>query len=182
MTVKHKRLAAALVFPVLAPLALTGYKAVKRNMGTELIIPIRGYDPRDLLSGHYLIYRLHFEEEFCTAQRQDTEPVYICVKQDGKSVEAREVYSADRSDHRGCTAIIRGQCKSGRFLAGVERFYIPEQHSQLLDRIVRGWGDSAGRSRLVINVDYQGKAAVKDLLIDDKPLRKFLAERGKTRP
>lgn len=176
MRLKHKRLLLALVFPFIALVALTGFKAAKRYMGTELTIPVVGYDPRDILSGHYLIYRLDFAEEICPAERQDADRVYLCVVQKKKKVTAQEIFTADPLVHRGCTAVLKGRCQGGRFLAGVERFYIPEQHAQLLDRIVRRWGDEGGRTRLVIAVDYQGKAVVKELLIDDKPLREFLSQ------
>ncbi len=178
MKLAHWRLLAALIFPVVALLALTGYKAYKVHAGVEVILPIAGYDPRDLLSGHYLIYRLDLPEETCPASEPDRDPVYLCVDKRSSPVSTHVVYSGNRTDHDDCAAIIRGRCEGGGFLAGVERFYIPEQHSRLLDRIVRGWGKDSGRTKLVLSVDLAGKAVIKDLLIDGKPLRKFLAARG----
>lgn len=176
MTMKHRRLLLSLSFPIVALVALAGYKAYKVHSGTELTIPIAGYDPRDLLSGHYLTYRLDFDEEVCGSEHPNQDLLFLCVSQRGESISSRKVYSAKPEDRRGCTAVLQGLCKGGQFLAGVERYYIPEQHSRLLDRIVRGWGEDKGRARLVISVDYRGKAVVKELLIDGKPLRQFLAD------
>lgn len=49
--------AAVLVLPLLgltAAWALAGYNSQR---GTEWLVPIEGYDPRDLLRGHYVLYR-----------------------------------------------------------------------------------------------------------------------------
>ena len=29
-------------------------------IGSEIILPISGFDPRDILSGHYLVYRIDY--------------------------------------------------------------------------------------------------------------------------
>lgn len=174
MKIKHRQLLFALVFPVVALAALTAYKAFKRFSGIELTIPITGYDPRDLLSGHYLTYRMDFKQEICQGKRRDTQ-VFLCVVQDGDDISSRVVSSPSRSMNEDCTAIIRGRCDRWRFVTGVERFYVPEEHSRTLDRIVRGWGSDTDRAKLVISVDDSGRAVVKDLLIDGKPWREFLA-------
>lgn len=175
MNLKHRELVFALALPVVALVALTGYKAYKRFAGVELTIPITGFDPRDLLSGHYLIYQLDFEMEICQGPRRDTDPVFLCVVRDGSDLSTRVVDSANPSTNKGCTAVIMGRCDGRRFVAGVERFYIPEEHSRLLDGVVRGWGEDANRAKLVISVDPRGHAVVKTLLIDDKPWREFLS-------
>lgn len=46
----------ALILPLLG-LALTwAYSHVRAQQGTEWDVPVRGYDPRDLLRGHYIVY------------------------------------------------------------------------------------------------------------------------------
>lgn len=175
MTRPNKRLLVSLLFPILALVALTGYKAYKQIAGVQLTIPITGYDPRDLLSGHYLTYRLDFKQHICPGYNLENQ-MFVCVVQLDNYLSASEVSSPSRSSNPECTAIIRGNCDQGRFTAGVERFYIPEQHSVQLDRIVRGWGANANRAKLVISVDRHGKAVAKNLLIDDKPWQDYLAE------
>jgi uncharacterized membrane-anchored protein len=174
MKITNKRLLLALVFPMLALMLLTGYKAHKRYSGTELTIPIVGYDPRDLLSGHYLVYRLDWDSSICRQRPSQDVDVYVCVVEKEGSVDSYQVSSASAKYHEKCTAIVKGHCEHGRFVAGVERYYIPENQAKRLDRIVRGFGENASRAKLVISVDYAGKAVVKDLLIDDVPLKDFL--------
>ena len=35
------------------------------NSGIEVRLPIMGYDPRDLLSGHYILYQIDWESADC---------------------------------------------------------------------------------------------------------------------
>jgi len=48
--------AAALVLPLLGLAATWVFTHVRAQQGTEWDVPIAGYDPRDLLRGHYVIY------------------------------------------------------------------------------------------------------------------------------
>lgn len=38
---------------------------IQMNSGLEVRLPIRGYDPRDLLSGHYIQYQIDWENADC---------------------------------------------------------------------------------------------------------------------
>jgi hypothetical protein len=66
----------ALVLPLLGLAATWGFTHVRAQQGTEWDVPIGGYDPRDLLRGHYVVYSydwpglegseaLRFESELC---------------------------------------------------------------------------------------------------------------------
>lgn len=158
----------ALVFPILSLGALTIYKQHKVSSGTEVVIPIVGYDPRDLLSGHYLIYQLRLDE----CQEAYLDPAYMCVRSaQGEAFFSQAIPDLEPDDQLQCDTVIQGQCQGKRFEAGIERFYIPEAHSQALDRIIR-----SGKGKLVVSVDNQGKAVIKDLLINDRPWQEYLSE------
>ena len=49
----------------------------QRQNGTDLTLPIMGYDPRDLLSGHYIQYQIDWDKVDCTQF-----PKSSCPKQD----------------------------------------------------------------------------------------------------
>lgn len=49
--------AAFLALPLLGLAALWGWTDHRTQQGTEWEVPVQGYDPRDLLSGHYITYR-----------------------------------------------------------------------------------------------------------------------------
>lgn len=134
-----------------------------------MAIPIDGYDPRDILSGHYLIYRLGFNHrEHCNYDRN---PVYLCLNPDpsGDELHDREISYLAPFPSEDCKAVLKGRCENGRFLAGIERFYIPEEYAGNLDRVVR-----SGKGKIVVAIDQRGNAAIKDLLINDEPWKDYI--------
>jgi uncharacterized membrane-anchored protein len=171
MTGLNKKLAAALAVPIACLALLTAYKGIKVYAGKKIIIPIVGYDPRDLLSGHYLIFRLDLNTDACADYDHENENVFLCLTLDETDTvtESSTLHylSDDWRDY--CHAVLRGRCDRGSYVAGIERFYIPEHESAALDRAVR-----TGKGSLVVSVDNSGRASIKELLIDGKPWRKSL--------
>ncbi len=60
-----------LLFPILfAPLvflaAWTSFLSFERGSGHNVIVSIKGYDPRDLLSGRYLAFQIDWEKTDCS--------------------------------------------------------------------------------------------------------------------
>lgn len=146
----------ALALPILA-LALNAWlKGEQRSSGEEVVLPIEGFDPRDLLSGHYLIYRVDYGvENACTEHNREAS---VCLR------PFRGIYGKNALPD-GCELFIRGRCDdSAAFSAGIERFYIPEEYAEVLEDKVR---DNKGE--LVLSVDQQGNAAIRDLLIEGRP-------------
>ncbi|MBF0368860.1 MAG: GDYXXLXY domain-containing protein [Magnetococcales bacterium] len=156
----------ALLIPIMALSALAWQKHRLFTTGTEVTFAIQGFDPRDLLSGHYLIYRIDYQaEDPCQADNGQTEhgsPVWLCIEP-----RAFHLYAPSRER---CPLTIPGRCEKRRFKAGLERFYIPEEEARPLDRLVRN-----SRGSLIVSVTPRGGAVVKELLIDDQPWREFLA-------
>ena len=149
-------LISALLFPIIALGILTGYKHYKVTVGMEVILPIEGYDPRDLLSGHYLTYRVNYGTKYICEQsrKANYSEAYVCL--DPKYFSYHKPQT--------CNLVIKGTCKGSRFRAGIERFYIPEDQAKKLDKDVR-----SKKGSIVLSVTPDGHAQIKDLLIDDKP-------------
>ncbi len=180
--IRNPRLALALAFPIVCLTGLTAYKQVRVMAGTSIVIPIAGFDPRDLLSGHYLTYRLDMGEgsaSICDpgweAQGEGPDPAFVCVAAEGgRMLFARRVQlhqPPTSGTLPGCAVVLRGRCERGRFTAGIERFYVSEERAAALDRAVR-----SGKGAVVVAIDRTGAAAVKDLLIDGKPWREVVKE------
>ncbi|MCU0822495.1 MAG: GDYXXLXY domain-containing protein [Spirochaetes bacterium] len=166
----NNKLAASLIFPIVFLAGLAVYKAAKISSGKEIVIPITGYDPRDLLSGHYLTFRLDLNNDtICGDEKYNLPRVYVCLRQTADNGISSNI-TDDISPEQGCDAVLKGKCEYGTFLAGIERYYIPEEHSAELDGIIR-----KGNGKIVISIDRKGKAAIKDLLIDGRPWREYLA-------
>jgi len=149
----------ALLFPFISLILLTAYKASIRASGHEVILPIAGYDPRDLLSGHYLIYRIIYGVDGICASNNEIHTGYVCLDPKEFSTSAPE----------NCKALIQGVCNYGVFTAGIERFYIPDSHAIVLEQEIRNKSAS-----IVLSVNGTGKALVKDLLIDGRTWKSFI--------
>lgn len=165
---------AAVILPIVALAALVAEHEFRLRQGKEFILKIEGYDPRDLLSGHYLTYQVNYEAEGqvnCSSLSAPDSPLgtvpsdpemCVCFTKEG----TREFLSCDTEASVGCEAVLRGTCQGRRFTAGIERFYIPENKSLILDYLV-----GAKRGEIVVSVPLNGRAVIKDLLIDGKSWR-----------
>lgn len=167
---------AAVILPIVALAALVAEHEFHLRHGKEFILKIEGYDPRDLLSGHYLTYQVNYEAEWqvnCSSLSAPDSPLgtvpaapemCVCFTNEG----TRQFLSCDTEASVRCEAVLRGTCQYGRFTAGIERFYIPENQSLILDHLVR-----AKRGEIVVSVPPNGRAVIKDLLIDGKSWRLY---------
>jgi uncharacterized membrane-anchored protein len=149
----RKTLIAVLAIPILVLLALTVYKATLRATGALVVLPITGYDPRDLLSGHYVTYTVEYGAPNPCIYTTDQRRTEICVDQ----------FGVEPKTEGGCKLRIRGRCEYGRFTAGIERFYFPEKHAGALDAAVR-----TGTGKIGVRVGPGGDAQVQYLEVEGK--------------
>lgn len=143
----------ALLFPILFLLQLTAYKKHILESGYEVTLPVTGYDPRDLLSGHYITYTVDYGVTPLCNDRAQIYEGYICLNTKTFSPQPES----------GCQHFIRGVCKYGHFDAGIERFYVPEDKAAILDKKVR-----ENKASIIVSIMPNGHAQVKDLLINGK--------------
>jgi uncharacterized membrane-anchored protein len=154
----------AVIIPLLALVGLVVEKERRMTLGEEVVLPIVGFDPRDLLSGHYLVYQIEYgvKNPCRKVSKQSKSRIGYVVLNPPKF----KTYEPSQGQ-----IFIKGECESGRFKAGIERFYIPQEHGKILDKVVRG-----KQGKIVLSVFYDGRAQVKDLLINDKSWSKFVNE------
>lgn len=62
----NKKLIVLLTLPIIILLCVSIYWAIASSIGTDVKIVIRGYDPRDLLSGHYISYTIDWDKTDCS--------------------------------------------------------------------------------------------------------------------
>lgn len=152
----------ALCLPIAALAWQTWQHQQHYNEGQDITLPIRGFDPRDLLSGHYLIYDVDYGvENICEypdiAQLCMTDKPYILSKENEQAGV--------------CSLVLKGKCEKGEFKAGIERFYIPAAHAKILDQALR---DQKGS--ITIAIDPKGKAQVKELWIEQQQWQAWLKQ------
>lgn len=146
-----KALLLALTFPILALAILTAYRNYVLTFADEVVLPISGYDPRDLLSGHYLIYQIDYGVDGICSGEKTQKSGYVCLSPKGFSYTPPE----------SCTKLISGVCNRGRFEAGIEKYFVPEEEAKDLEAQVRSKSAS-----IVLSIPSSGQAQVKDLLVN----------------
>lgn len=130
----------ALLFVLAVPVLMLSKAVYDRHNGAVWRIDIAGYDPRDLLRGHYLQFQYvwNFDDvaqEGCTWGR----PCCLCLDgRDGPvNPPVRIVDCADRATLRQCDGLIRGK-GGGTMMTGNEVYFIPEREAQALESLLRG--------------------------------------------
>lgn len=142
------------------------------STGTPVVLPVRGFDPRDILAGHYLAVAVDygaFTSECADRQgkqRWEKTEAFFCPDI-GKIVLNKP---AD------CAVFIKGYCRYGRFDDNVSRFYIPEKLSRPLEQAVR---ESENNPQLLLSVSRDGRAFPQDLILDGLPFAEWLKQRKK---
>jgi uncharacterized membrane-anchored protein len=121
------------VFAVALPMAVMGGWLARLvwldHSGTEVRLPVTGFDPRDLLAGHYLTYTVDYGSAGVCPQAVDNEvfETCICLAADTATKTHAATWSgACDSRPTACSLFIKGDCEYGRFTANIERFYFPE--------------------------------------------------------
>jgi uncharacterized membrane-anchored protein len=159
----NKKLIICLLVPIISLLSLTASKAYKAYSGKKFTLDIVGFDPRDLLSGHYLIYRIKYldnEKRICNSKNNGRD-VYYCFDNKQASTLSWKLSK--------CIYKIKGTCSGNRFKAGIERFYIPDEYAVELDRVIR---DQKGK--IILSVNRQGSVQVSNLLIENIDWKEYL--------
>ena len=155
MKVSKKYILTVLIIPIIALLTLAIYKKYVFTTGHQVILPITGYDPRDLLSGYYLIYNVEYDiKNICQDKEYREDKVaYICLNP--RKFSYIKPYT--------CDLFIKGACHNLNFKAGIERYYVPKGQAKKLEALVR-----SNKASIVLSVTKSGDAQVKDLLINGK--------------
>lgn len=155
----------ALLLPIIVLAANAWLSHQQREHGDTITLAIQGFDPRDLLSGHYLIYDIDYgidEDNGCPASHIEA---VACL------TPTAQIFPSDELPG-SCTQYINGNCNDkAHFITGLERFYIPEQYAKQLEKYVQN-----NQGKLVISLDGSGQAAIRDLLINDQPWKTLITE------
>lgn len=159
-----KGLLFSVALPVMVMATWVAQLTWKSTVGTRVQLSVQGYDPRDLLAGHYLMYRVDYGDlGVCLDYANTASDQCVCLNQPEPSSPHRADWFGACPDKGNCPLFLRGACENGRFLAGIERFYIPEGYQVELAVVPEN-------ASIVVNVTGSGDAQVLDFLIDNVPL------------
>lgn len=157
-------LIAALSLPLIV-LALGIVRAEQHRAHSQrFVLEVEGYDPRDLLHGHYIDYRLRLGDAAAAtpgARCRDEDPdCCLCLQPtqpDAPPVITRESCEVARAQCGGMLAT--------RYLPRLRRYYIPEQNAEKLDARFRDAARKGG-AQIVVAIDPAGMPMVEALRID----------------
>ncbi|NOQ77314.1 MAG: hypothetical protein GQ475_05925 [Methylococcaceae bacterium] len=135
--------------------------------GTQWNIEMTGYDPRDILRGHYLRFRLAYdwqgEENTCQTGRT----CCLCLTDTGN--KAPKV-------HKTSCSIAKAQCDSfiqSDYETSLNRFYIPENEARRAEKLVQN-ARAENNAYLTISVNKRGEPRIVDLLVGEQSINEIL--------
>lgn len=151
----------AVLVPLAVMLGWAGYHAATVARGVKVRLRVEGFDPRDLLSGHYLRYRVDYGlDGICAGQ---AEPTCVCLERPGGGEPARAGWTGSCEARPDCHLWLRGRCSSSRFEAGIERFYFPETLARPLAVVPPD-------ATIEVALDGRGGGIVSGFFVGDEPL------------
>ncbi|MEA2937468.1 MAG: hypothetical protein QOC56_972 [Alphaproteobacteria bacterium] len=151
--------------------------------GTEVTLQTRPIDPRDFLRGDYVVLNYDISS-LPSGALKDTAaagagtPIYVkLAPKDG--VHAPVSVHKDPVPVTGDEVLIRGRVNSGascgttnrmfcetlQIKYGIERFFVPEGEGKVIEQ-----SRNQGKVQVVAAVTPSGRAAIKRLLMDGKPV------------
>ena len=169
---------AALVLPVLALAGLVGQQEWLRANARLLSVPLTGFDPRDLLRGHYIRAQLDWDWEYPPAVNDyEVADGALCVLSEAPKPHVRFLAGwnpGDRTD-ADCTMVIAGHARPpSRFAPGGLdngdggiQFYVPEARASDLEKLMR---ERPGSLTADLAVRADGGSAIKALRVDGQKL------------
>jgi uncharacterized membrane-anchored protein len=137
---------------------------VARRVGTEVLLPVEGYDPRDLLSGHYVRFRLVAAREVWGLGRElPSGQAAYCLEThaDGRAHVVRRKLEGD-----ACPLFLTATVNPVHGPDfGVDRFYVDERRRN------EAFAPVGGDAVLVARVDGHGHVHPVDLVVRGRSLR-----------
>ncbi|HTV20732.1 MAG TPA: GDYXXLXY domain-containing protein [Polyangiaceae bacterium] len=174
MTRENRWLQLAVVLPMLGLLVLVARAEVLLRSGQSFRIAIKGYDPRDLLHGHYLQYSFDFEWRGASTCGgvSGTVPMgldarcCVCLTSDVDSNTLAEARQVACDQVNSCDGWLEAAS-----LAPPLRYFVPERQAAELEEALRGRGAS-----LSVTCGPGGVPAIGELYLDGRPWREMMDE------
>lgn len=168
-----------LALPFLAMGFMVATNQAGLSADDEYRLEIEGYDPRDLLRGHFLIFRYKWPDnadDIADGTFEHENQVCACLSGNPQKpdVHFEKCAPASSSSPTCNKPILMADWVSRWTLQpdeSLRQFYIPEQHARMLEDMLR-----SNRHKFEVGLVPQGegKGRVKELYIDGIPLDQFL--------
>jgi hypothetical protein len=180
---------------VLLALALVGFvvrEGLARAAGQEVRLAVTGYDPRSLLTGHYVQFRLAdtvAAEQACRRVGRRMEPRpggWFAIRREpgsdrivgsaptrAEALRQGQIAVRGEAECYGVSWIAPGgrETVSPTFVSlgiGVDRLHIDQAEAEALAKALRGREGEIPASWAVVSVGRDGKARLKGLIVCDR--------------
>lgn len=180
-----------LVVAATCALILVGFvinEGAARANGQEVLLPVEGVDPRDLLSGHYV--QLAFNQRLAPDERcppvqdggwtalRSRGEMYVVVGGARSRTEAEQVGPVPVKAHYVCSPPSPPASENAPGIPGkvhldlsIERFYVSQAEAQRIEAALAAQRNDASRRVLaIVSVGRDGIARLKGLVIDNERL------------
>lgn len=157
----NRTLILALAIPILVILGRTVSGVLILQQGVRYTFRVEGYDPRDLIAGHYVRFRVVFPEDLCPSNGlSNQKDRCFCLTSPGPEPEGYGI-DCEKLDPQSCKALLKGSCTpAGKFqVPKLDRFYVPEDRADDFDREVRNRG-----AQIIVAIRRNGDFRTVDLL------------------
>ena len=162
MSDRFKRL--ALVLPMLLLVFMVGRSEWQLAHSDTWFFSIRGYDPRDLLRGHYMRFQLVVTPDETLEPCDIDDPACCYCLDDRGRFEAHVTLATCETASLTCDDYVQTQP-----LHSLDRFYIPETGRRELETRLRD-AAAAGHAHLAVAVDRAGQPMIEGLWVDGEPI------------
>lgn len=173
------RIMAAAVLLALALVGLVVREGMARQQGQEVVLAITGYDPRELLTGHYV--RFQFRSEFPTgtpcppghggySRRPDA---WVALKPQGDHHVVAGAALSEAAARKLGPVVVRGDIDCLARAApentwvilnlGLERLHTDQAQAEAIQKVLLVTRDGAANGYAVVSVGTDGKARLKGL-------------------
>lgn len=161
-----------ILLPVVAFLVLIARFEYQLYSGEHWIITVEGFDPRDLLRGQYLQFRMDFNWKVVPTMMDCGYSGKCCLlleKNHGSHINPLASLVSCQGHQNG--GVIPGQLRhSDWFDIGMNRYYIPEAQAKDLEKLLRN-----KPCAVELVVAKGGRSALlRNFLIDGKPWQSYL--------
>jgi uncharacterized membrane-anchored protein len=197
MISRHLRALLLLLVLLCSTLILTGlagYTALTKRHAPSFILPIRGYDPRDLIHGHYLQFQIAWpwaQQDAFSCDTQDPEVCRVCLQAQNDQMPYQTVISLVPAEQSSsCTASLDGisyayqdtKSATPNHMLSLRhvphRFFVDENHGPALDDIFR---ENPNIFSILIKI-HNNRMSLEQLLIDGMDYRDYLKKWKQTPP
>lgn len=149
----------ALLIPMLITLASIAKSEYRLSVGEMWTFKISGYDPRDLLRGHYVTYQVEFDWQKDKGVCSDKDDCCLCLNRKKRSLDSTKVskVSCSLAVDR-CDGLMREE-----YIKELRKYFIPEDKGKALEKAIREKG-----AEILVAISDDGYPAVRDLLVNGK--------------